>query len=155
MLDVLPGAGPELSLSLAPLIRLDTVKVTGTRVFVSPETAEFESRRRSGFGRFLDQDDIARRPGISTTDHLRTMPGMQVVRSRYGDAVMMRGANGSCVPAVFVDGLRVEAANSQINELVPSHLLHAVEAYTSRILVPPQFQTLNGCGSLVLWTKQR
>lgn len=155
VVDVLPGGNEELSFALAPLIRLDTVKVTGTRIFVSLETVEFESRKRGGFGRFLDQDDIARRKVFSTSDHFRTMPGMLVTRGRYGEEVLMRGANGPCIPSVFVDGLRVEAAHTQINELIPPHLLLAVEAYTSRILVPPQFQTLNGCGSLVLWTKQR
>jgi hypothetical protein len=136
---------------------LDTVKVTARRVFASREMRDFEERRKRGFGTFLDEDDIEKRNPFFMADLLRMTPGVQVIPGQFGSRILMRGMGFSafCYPAVFIDGMKVMNVDGDIDAFVNVQEIRAMEVYPRGGSVPVQFQTLDGCGSLVIWTGGR
>jgi len=155
--DIVSGGAGAAQVELANLgITLDTVRVTAQRVYIRP-LADFERRKRMGFGRFFDETEIERRKPISLTDLLRTLPGVYVVPSEWGgDDVLMRGGPGGaglCRPELVIDGSRqINDATFPVNTLVWGNELRAVEVYSRPTFVPVQYQTMNGCGAIVVWT---
>jgi hypothetical protein len=137
---------------------LDTVKVSATRLS-DRQQAEFDRRRHSGFGRYLTADDIARRQPIYTSDLFRSMPGMRFDRTNVNGAlgsppIMMRGAlDALCEPAIYVDGHFLAGMTAdELDAFVQPSDIIGIEVYVGAT-APPQFQSsLNGCGSIVIWT---
>ncbi len=137
---------------------LDTVKVVAERLFTSRRMQEFEERRKSGFGYFFDEQAIERRNPFTVADVMRMVPGVIVMPGRAsGNVVAMRGASFSayCVPAVFIDGVQVFNDDGNLDALVNVQDIKAVEVYSRTGSLPAQFQTLRGCGSIVIWTGGR
>ena len=155
--DIVPGAPGSAEVELMNLgITLDTIKVTAQRVYTRP-LPDFERRMRRGFGRFFDEKELERRKPNFLTDLLRTLPGVYVVPSTWGgDDVLMRGGpglgRGLCRPDLVIDGSRqINDATFPVNTLVWANELRAVEVYEPSV-VPPEFQTMTGCGAIVVWT---
>jgi hypothetical protein len=142
-------------------IRLETVRVVAERVYMGRRMADFERRRRSGFGKFLDDRDIEKRNPAVLSDLLRMIPGVLVVPGRsFGEDVYMRGGpglgTGYCRPDVLVDGVRMtNDENFPFNSMVPVQQVYAMEVYPHSTSVPAEFSSLNGCGAIVIWTGQR
>lgn len=137
---------------------LDTVRVNTTRLYTSPQLAEFERRKRSGFGYFLDEEAIAKRNPMYMSDLFRMTPGLTISAGQsFGDVVLMRGTGfqSYCVPALFMDGMRVFNSDGVIDQIVNPQDVRAVEIYTRASNIPPQFNTLEGCGAIVVWTGGR
>lgn len=136
---------------------LDTVKVTAQSVWKSREMREFDERRKRGFGTFLDEDAIEKRHPIYVGDLLRMTPGVQVVPGGFGQRVLMRGMGfqAYCSPSIWVDGMRVMNMDGDLDAFVNVQDIKAMEVYPRGGTVPVQFQTLEGCGSLVIWTGAR
>jgi hypothetical protein len=154
--DIVRGAPGGAEVELTNLaITLDTIKVFARRVYASPFLADFDRRRRMGFGRFFDETEIERRKPSLLTDLLRTLPGVYVVPSVWGGVdVLMRGGSGLCRPDLVIDGGRqINDSTFPINTLVWANELRAVEVYTRSSSVPAQFQTVSGCGAIVVWTE--
>jgi hypothetical protein len=114
---------------------------------------EFEARRKSrALGRFLDQDEIARRNAFDASDLLRMIPGFRVHGTGI-DAVVTssRGASSigeaACEPNVVIDGM----PNQEINLVHPSSI-GAMEIYRAGESGPPQYQSR--CGLIVIWTRR-
>ncbi len=155
--DIVSGAAGTAQVELANLgITLDTVRVTAQRIYTRPLT-DFERRRRMGLGRFFDETEIERRKPTRLTDLLRTLPGVYVVPSQWGgEDVLMRGGSGGaglCRPELVIDGSRqINDATFPVNTLVWANELRAVEVYSRSIFVPVQYQTMNDCGAIVVWT---
>jgi hypothetical protein len=86
------------------------------------ESGGFETRRAQGLGRFVTEQDIARRPSTSLADVLASVPGMHVEYGTSGYAMPLlkgitdtynpvKGSNAIkrnngpyCVPNFFLDG---------------------------------------------------
>lgn len=137
---------------------LDTVKVVAERIFTSRRMQEFESRRRAGFGYFLDESAIERRQPFYVSDLMRVVPGVMVMPGRSAaNIVAMRGSsfNAFCIPAIFLDGVQVVSDDGDLESLVNVQDVKAIEIYVRTGSMPAQFQTLNGCGSIVIWTGGR
>ncbi|MFN8666929.1 MAG: carboxypeptidase regulatory-like domain-containing protein [Gemmatimonadaceae bacterium] len=137
---------------------LDTVKVTAQSVWKSREMREFDARRKRGFGTFFDEEAIAKRNPIYVGDLLRMTPGVQVVPSGgFGQLILMRGMGfqAYCKPSVWVDGMRVMNIDGDLDAFVNVQDIRAMEVYPRGGSVPVEFQTLEGCGSLVIWTGGR
>lgn len=137
---------------------LDTVKVTTQRIFSSRAIQEFEQRKKRGFGYFLDEDAINKRNPFFMADLLRTMPGVTVAPSpSFGSRILMRGSGfqAMCSPTVYIDGMRVFNNDGDLDAIVNVQDVRAMEVYTRGSSVPIEFQNLDGCGSLVLWTGGR
>lgn len=158
VVDVIDGATPvRVALSTMRSV-LDTVKVSASRLS-DRQQAEFDRRRRSGFGRYLTADEIASRRPIYTSDLFRAMPGLRFDRTNANGElgtppIMMRAAAGElCAPAIYVDGHYLSGMTAdELDAFVQPTDIVGIEVY-SGATAPPQFQTsMNGCGSIVIWT---
>jgi hypothetical protein len=142
---------------------LDTVRVTASRL--TQRSTGFEDRRRSGFGRFLTQEDVVRRQPLVTSDLFQSVAGLRVERASNpidGNLVLMNGVFGrQCLPAVYVDGMYMsDLSANDIDGLVLPSEIAGIEVY-SGTTVPVQFtRGMAGigragelCGSIVIWTR--
>lgn len=136
---------------------LDTVRVTARAVYQSQERRDFEQRRRLGFGTFMDEAYIERRQPFYVADLFRMTPGVRVMRGTFGDLVVMRGMGfeDSCLPTVFVDGMRVMNLDGDLDAVVNVSAIRLVEVYPRAGMAPAQFSAFEGCGSVVIWTGAR
>jgi hypothetical protein len=153
--NVVEGA-PPLRLSLFTMrAMLDTIRVTATRL--SPNMKGFEERRRSGMGRYIDAEFIARRRPIRVSDVLRFVPGLYVYQQTLNTSLQMRSNFGErCAPAVYVDGHYMRSfTGDDLDVFVNPDDIAGIEVYREPT-VPPQFSMgLAGgaCGSIVVWTR--
>ena len=136
--------------------RVDTMRVIADRF--SQQLAGFESRRKTGFGYFLDEETITRRNATFMSDLLRTTPGVTIVPGPGGrDRVQMRGAAGpgGCTPNVFLNGANTPLQDGVLENLVQTTDVRAIEVYPGNGSIPVEFQGRNGCGAIVIWTGAR
>jgi hypothetical protein len=151
-----PGADTAIAdITLEALVAtVDTMRVRGDRVSV--QMAEFEKRRRAGFGSFIDENQLNTRSPIFMADIFRTVPGISIASGQSAQGrVLMRGNAGTCAPAVFLNGMNVPVPDGNLDAIVNSQEVMAVEVYSRTSSVPPQFDSRNGCGSIVVWTGAR
>jgi hypothetical protein len=156
--DFIENAEAVTEISLAGLApRMDTVKVTADRW--SREMAAFEERKKMGGGYFIDDLQLERRNALFAADILRGTPGVTIQpgASAGRDRVTMRGnaGAGTCIPAVFVNGMNTPIPDGVIENVVSTNDIRAVEVYSRTGSTPPEFMSRNGCGSIVIWTGQR
>ncbi|MEO8193005.1 MAG: carboxypeptidase regulatory-like domain-containing protein [Gemmatimonadales bacterium] len=154
--DVVAGAPPiRVALSTLKAV-LDTVRISASRIRYDRDRNGFQQRRRSGFGRYLTQQDVARWRPIDTSDLFRLVPGVRVERSSNGfeKHILIRGPFGMCSPTVYVDDHAMNNFTADdIDSWVSPKDIAGIEIYTGAG-VPAQFQQgLSGCGSIVIWTK--
>jgi hypothetical protein len=150
--------------SLQYLVRLD---VASTAQELAPVTVttdaparpsyrlvDFERRRRTGRGQYLDMDEIEQSRASTLPDLTRGMRGvaMHCGGSLYGGGCriqMVRAPNG-CQPEYVVDG-RVD---NMFGGVTPVRDIIALEIYTGPSDVPGEFAGSNaGCGVVVIWTR--
>ena len=133
---------------------VDTMRVRGDRI--SGQLAEFEKRRRAGFGSFIDESQLNARSPIFMADIFRAVPGISIASGQSAQGrVLMRSNGGTCAPAVFLNGLNVAVPDGNLDAIMNSQEVVAVEVYSRTSNVPPQFDSRNGCGSIVVWTGAR
>ena len=153
--NVVAGAPPvRVALSTLRAV-LDTVKIVAARVRGRDITG-FLQRSRSGAGRYITSEEIARRRPIVTSDLFQEFPGLRIDRAYVGDVMLtMRSSFAEfCVPAFYLDGhnLRYLSADD-IDTWVSPKEIAGIEIYMGSE-TPPQFnEGMSGCGSIVLWTK--
>jgi hypothetical protein len=132
---------------LTRVVSLDSIRVIAQRV----RYREFErTKRNNGFGRFLDEDQIAKRHAFDTADLLRMMPGVRLVGSGWDmKAVSSRGysLHGACEMNVVIDGMQ----NQDINLISPTEI-GALAVFPGSAGAPPFYD--HGCGVIVIWTKR-
>lgn len=151
--DVVNGA-PAVRVELSTVRAvLDTVKVTAMRLS-APNLAAFQQHQRTGAGRYITRDDIVRRQPLATTDLFRTLQGIAFDERTVADKVLkMRSAFGLCSPGVYIDEhFMIDLTIDDINTFVHPHEIAGIEIYTDAS-APPQYQRMDGCGSIVIWTK--
>lgn len=158
VVDIPDGAEGNAEVALDVYVpTVDTVRVKANRIATQLE-AEFERRKKSGTGYFVDDAQLAKRPPMYIADALRGIPGISIQPgSTAGDFVYMRGNAGtaSCLPAIFLNGVRTVTDNGVIDDMVNSQDVRAIEVYSRPASAPPQFTAINGCGSIVIWTGAR
>lgn len=157
-IDLIGGRAATVQITLATLRSvLDTVRVAASRVY-STDSHGFEARRRAGGrGYFFDQKDVERLRPLEITEFLRRVPTLTLSAGEFDQSVYMRDfyGDGYCQPTVFVDGLRLDRLSRRDIDLwVRPEELAGMEVYTRAEQAPPQFTTMEGCGSLVLWTRR-
>ena len=157
--DVLDGTEGTADVAMEVYVPMvDTVRVRANRNPARDPMAEFDQRKKSGFGYFLDEDAISRRNPMYVSDLLRATPGVSVSPGQLGgDRVLMRGSAGagSCAPTLFLNGARTSSDDGVLDNVVNPQDVRAVEIYTRTGSMPPQFQSMSGCGSIVIWTGAR
>jgi hypothetical protein len=128
--------------------------------------AEFEERRKLGFGRFLTQDVMEKATGRSLSDVLAgripglrstSLGGTQRAMVSTRGALNMQRPTRPCLVQVIVDGMIRYNGNQEpfnINGIEPMNVA-GIEYYTTS-QTPVQFNgTGTPCGTLVVWTRMR
>jgi hypothetical protein len=158
---------------------LDSVRVTGSSpTYISPLLRGFEERRHQGFGHFVTEDELRKQEGHSLGSVIdRYVPGLQHVYE--GPAIYIASGRkmGSAGPvflhrseqremcwvSVYIDGVLIYDASRTDPSVKPPDFSHmstdtfaGVEFYAGGATMPPQFNaTSSGCGTLLLWTRER
>lgn len=157
---------------------LDTIAVTSSAAPVGT-LRDLDTRRRSGSGRFIAREELARHEPRRMADVLVQIPGARIRRaigsseawvvSNRGRASISRehrpdklsqarGAKADCYVNVWLDGVLVFGGRDNeplfnINSLGAADL-EAVEFYAGAGQIPPRFNRAGAaCGVLVLWTR--
>lgn len=144
-----PESGVELQIELASeVIALEPVVVETVRESWLAR-AGFYERQRRGFGRFLTREEIEERAPHLVTDLFRTVPGVSVSTGGAGAVVTMRGG---CHPDVFLDGMRMMPP-FDFDDYLGIQDVEGVEIYRDTT-PPPQYASISGCGSIVVWTRE-
>ena len=149
----------RITLTMEPVARaLDTVRVPST--LLPARLAEFETRRRSGFGQFFTQAEIARRNTVHVTELIRTLLSVDVleVHDHGGALPSYYAASGrskarTCLMVVVLDNI-VLPTPFDLDQLPSPTNLAGIELYSGAATVPPIFAAYDrGCGVILLWTK--
>jgi hypothetical protein len=165
------GDSVDVELLLVPSAQPLPHVIVKTDVPPPPKLREFEERRAGGFGRFLTSADIEKRPAALTSDLLRRLPGLEIIRQGRnmfvaGDRMAVPGCalcggGGSgppppCFAAVVIDGALVYTGDGppyNINLIDPS-VIAGIEYYAGAASIPVKYNaTRNTCGLVVIWTK--
>ena len=149
--DVLPRETMTLNVQLRPVYTLNTVTTTGVRgarVFA----AEFDVRRKSGFGYMQDSTTIVRYPQFVNV--LRSFPSLNVQQRPTTLLITVpNGKGGDCQPDVLIDGAR--GTFNHLLDLMPNEI-GGVEVYTHASHIPSRFVPAGiqpQCGMILVWTK--
>jgi hypothetical protein len=147
----------SLDITLAPAaIPLDEVVVEGARDVQTTAglAPAFIRRRRLGGGDFFVETDIEAIKPRYATDIFRRTPGLVVRPDGTGGFVVRNARNRFCGrPILFVDGVRIPNADD-LNWIVPTDFISAVEVYASAAQVPPELSMIgSNCGVIVVWTR--
>jgi hypothetical protein len=167
-----PGETVTVELRLGrTAIPLEPLRVTAR---TESRLSGFHERRRhpAGFGQFITRADIDTRPGAQTTDLFRQMRGVEVTTLGRGGAdqpaafgtpdpsmprtriLTMRGTLGSCIPAIYIDGLAVRQFNdSGVDDFLKPEMIEGVEVYPGSVGAPAEFVDPTLCGVVAFWTR--
>ena len=153
----------DLAIKLKPIaITLGPVVVKGDRSrALTPWLRDFEQRRQSGLGTFLDEEAIQKhRASISATEMLRWADVYVAgdISGLTGRSIEVFGAH--CwppgPPLIYLDGIRLGVASALdwLDMYSPDELL-GIEVYNSPAKIPAVFNaTGSDCGVIVVWTKR-
>ena len=151
----------RLAYTLEPIsTTLDPMIVTEKAI--SLKLAEFEQRRRAGFGEFMGTTEIERINTVFATELFRRFTSINVGPSRtsaiteYFALSRREGGNpqlGACPFTVYVDQVPMPTPFNL--DLLPSPKdLAGIEVYSGSATIPPQFNGMNhGCGVILVWTR--
>ncbi len=150
--QVADGETVRMSLYLDRIsTHLDTVKVSAPRR--SARLADFDARRRAGFGLFMTADEIAKR-NIPWTGNLFIMfQGVDVVTQGRTSVAIDRREGAGCAMPVILDGIPV---STNLEELPPPSEIAGIEVYLGPATIPLQYKRRRmpyKCGLILVWTK--
>jgi hypothetical protein len=131
---------------------LDTVVIAEKRY--SMRMAEFEGRRKAGFGQFMTQAEIEKRNSVSTSDLIRTFTSVNVVLSTFPPGHYAMSIRGGCPFQLYLDGVAVPTPN--LDDLPTPKSYAGIEVYAGPAQIPLQYKTTGGggfCGVILIWTK--
>jgi hypothetical protein len=169
--EVADGMRP-ITVKLEPMAAvLDSIRVTAKRVYSGDGNRQFDTDMKRGFGRFVTEDEIAKRHPFVVSDILRMMSGFGAAVSPGTGAVMLvqnhgistlRGVlphggasnptldgatGGKRCPAVYLDG--VELADGDADSISPM-AIYGIEVYRLGE-APARYD--DSCGAVLIWTK--
>lgn len=164
-LSVPSGSTQTVDVPLVPVstsdVRLPNVRITAKETKPDPGIMGFAHRRATLGGSFLDASAIRERGNPPLSSLLRGMPGVMLIpvtaNGTTSYQLQMRGRPtlGSCPVEVFLDGHDVNSSGEDLDRVVASRDLLAVEVYPASAWTPVQFMGPNAaCGTVVLWTKR-
>lgn len=149
------GGRYDIVIELAATIqRLAPVVVRGRENLRGPLVG-FYRRMDLGQGRYFTAEMIDQRRLYTMRDLMRNVPGVRVETVRGRLFVRMRGA--SVPPMVFLDGVRMQAGESDLGMLDPRSFA-GIEVYSGSATIPAEFNMgsvsgQNG-GVIVVWTRE-
>ena len=126
----------------------------------------FVERSKQGIGRYINDEDLKRRPVSRIGDALLRSGNVTYDMTQIGPEVKMRAtgtiANDSrCVPNYYLDGMLAPAPTEgmrqtmlqMIETMVLPEDVRGIEIYSGLGGIPAEFNRFNGCGSIVIWTR--
>jgi Carboxypeptidase regulatory-like domain len=132
---------------------LDTIKVLAQRVYDADRNG-FQQRRRMGFGRFFDENDIRRRQPFDVFSLLQQTAFLRVETRGFDRRVLMNAHGESCTPQLYLNGVSMPSdLLADLDFLVRPEEIGGMEVYTSPVQTPAQFRGFSGCGAIVFWTR--
>lgn len=157
----------EVRVGLTPEpIELEAVSVDARRSVSRLEASGFYDRVVTAPGHFLSRDDVTRVGGSLISEVLRSVPHVQIDASRpligpnamQRASIVMRRGTGRCSPTLYID--RHVVATGAVEPVRPDEYVspsevEAMEIYTSASDVPVEFDAINDCGVILIWTRIR
>ena len=161
-ISVAVGQEVELLIRLgARALQLAPLEVRGVRQALTGRDQVYQRIARMkelGIGRSLTRTQIEQLNPQSVGGLLSTMTSQ--IRSVESpqfvvNTVFLRGGpRGSCAPAIFIDGFRVNQRPTNVNMLIEPRQVEAVELYASGAQAPVGFHDPAGCGSVLIWARR-
>jgi hypothetical protein len=154
------AGGDTLHMSFAlerAVTALDTVVVATKRY--SMRMAEFEERRRIGFGgEFMTQAEIDKRNSVFVADLLRTFKSVNVIDTGLAAHAYNRRfpvGTRQCEFQVWVDDVPLPPPVDLMRDLPSPKALAGIELYAGAATIPLQYKNTSGsfCGTILVWTK--
>ena len=169
------GVDREFILRAVPQ-RLDTVVATAPeRKYISPGLQEFEERRKQGFGYFIEDTVLRKEQNrdmvmlllghIPNLTRIRMPPNQVYVgtaRKCGAGPVFLscRSGNSACPVTLYINGALVYSATQRVE--LPNLQTYrideyaGVEFYPGGASMPVKYNATDaGCGTLLLWTRER
>lgn len=151
----------RVSLSADP-VRLDPIEVSVERRDIVLEQAGFYDREAMGFGRFLDRDDLEKRPPGRVSDLFAGLAGVSLIAGPTGQRQVILNAGRyrrePCFPRVVLDDMIVGGGPlqpAQLDVLLMRSAIAGVEVYTTTAGIPIKYGgTGSSCGVIVIWTRR-
>ena len=133
---------------------MDPVLVTARRS-AGLDKVGFSRRKKSGFGYYLDPEQIQRMHPNRVSDILRVVPGLRVNYTPEGDVVSSaRGPTGSGCVQYYVDDMPwLSAEPGDVNAFVNGSEVVGVEVYQSGNTPAQYSRAMQDCTTILLWTK--
>lgn len=136
-------------------IALDALVITAQVRATQLVRVGFHYRARRGFGRFFSTGEVTT---SSLREALYSVPRLEFVQTSAGSSrrVMFRMPRGSCVPEIYLDGVRQNWAAGEIENVVGGVDIEAVEVYRG-LETPAEFMHNPGfapCGAIVVWSRR-
>lgn len=180
--DVKAGVQTLRDYVLVPApVQLDSVRVSAPeRKYISPALRGFEERRKTGFGHFITDSVLRQHDAERMSDVIRRIPGLNLTAFRsayYAESQHISGLTPvvwaepwlkpkspkGCWITVYLDGTLLYNLSMGANGASATDFGHmnvtdlaGVEFYHGGASIPPQFNaTDSGCGTLLLWTRER
>ena len=117
---------------------------------VSYRLVDFERRRQTGRGHYLDDSQIKQSGASRLSDLMRGMRGVTEHCAGNGCTIQMVRARPGCYPDYIVDG----RPDNMFGSSTPIRDIVALEVYTGPSDVPGEFAGRSaGCGVVVIWTR--
>jgi hypothetical protein len=142
------------------VMELPAVEVKGARRdYISPSLRAFEDRRREGLGRFIPETTLRTMEHRQLADVLSSqVAGLQVIHRGSKSYAGSTRRNG-CFATLYLDGVLIYRGKNSMGS--PPDLadyqvsmLAGVEYYAG-VATAPQGYPHDGCGLLLLWTRER
>ena len=146
------GKTHRATFPLVPAVQsLAGVKVEDT---TSMWLSQFEARRASHRGTFIERSQFERRNLRIASDILRTVPGVQVLPARIGTQIVMSRGSGArrCIPQLYV---HATPYSGNFDDFTPDDI-EALEVYVGISEIPPDLNTMGRpvCAAIVIWTRE-
>jgi hypothetical protein len=154
-ITIASGGSSNVAIRLETLAQPIAPVIVRGRETLRGNAAAFYARRASGQGRFLTGDEIDNRQLWTMRDVMRTVPGTRITRIRGRETYVLRGGNRP--PVVYLDGVRMDAGELDLNLLDPRSFL-GVEIYSGVATTPPEYSMSDPSGQqggvIVVWTRE-
>ncbi len=141
----------DIQLDPAPGVQeLAPVAIVAPASRVSYRLVDFERRRLTGRGHYLDDIQIRQSAASRLSDLMRGMRGVTEHCAGSGCTIQMVRARPGCDPDYIVDG----RMDNMFGSSTPIRDIVALEVYTGPSDVPGEFAGKSaGCGVVVIWTR--
>ncbi len=123
------------------------------------ESRGFYDRQSKASGTFITRDAIEKRRASDLVEIFRGVRGFKVQPNRRGPGYFLVGNRDTrgCLPVVFLDGIELRRLPGDRSDVIyavsPEHV-EGIEAYPSRMTVPPQYvRPDQSCGVILIWTR--